>query len=130
MIRAEELLKLRNEKEEERNKLKAKTERINSELLEVERAINQYYKDINKGNEVKKYIEVEINISEDVELIVRDQGYYPMYNIEKPNITRLFLEKPISKVNIKDLNKIEYDLENVATILRNAMESKIGSGAI
>jgi hypothetical protein len=61
----------------EAEELKKKNDRINAEMLEVEKAINKYNRDLTTEgiDKLKNYISVPIIISRDVEEILKDWGY-------------------------------------------------------
>lgn len=73
---------------------KIKNDRINSELLEVEKAINTFFRKIDLPNidlDKCKYIKVDTILSNDVEQILKTEGYF-IDNLYK-NETRLYFDE-------------------------------------
>lgn len=93
-LRVDELKQIREElKIAEQQKIK--NDRISSELLEVEKAINMFNQSLSsvtgEGLDKCKYIKVDMVLSEDVKEILMGEGYY-IANLYK-NETRLYFDE-------------------------------------
>lgn len=99
MIKASEIksrvdeLKQVSKELKEAEELKKKNDRINAEMLEIEKAINKYNRDLaTEGIEkLKNYISIPITACKDVENILKDWGY--IIDIVDFNDTRLYYDE-------------------------------------
>lgn len=102
-------------------------DRINSELLEVEKALNMFYGNIGKlGITLKKFVSVPIMVSRDVQTILENEGYMVEKDISNPNETKLFFNKDNYKKYNSDKHKHDIDIPYRGNSSRTIIKSVNG----